>query len=117
VLANVTVNESRTRDAAMQGYMNATELADHLVSKGVPFRTAHETVGRIVLFAIEQGKELHELSLDRLKEFSAEIDDNVFAALAPDATLASKNVIGGTSPARVKEALAAANAYLTDNGR
>ena len=113
VLANATVNEDRTRDAATKGYLNATELADYLVKKGVPFRTAHETVGNAVLYAIGEGTELHELRLEQLQEFSPAIEGDVAGALTLDATLAAKNAVGGTSPARVAEALAAAKEYLT----
>lgn len=112
VVENAVVNEECTRDAATKGYLNATELADYLVKKGIPFRTAHEAVGRAVLFAIDEGKELNELSVDELKQFAAEITDDVADALSLDATLAAKSAIGGTSPARVNEALKAARAYL-----
>jgi argininosuccinate lyase len=69
VLDNTAVNKDRTRDAATRGYLNATELADYLVRKGVPFRTAHETVGRVVLDAIDKGRELHEMTIDELRRF------------------------------------------------
>jgi argininosuccinate lyase len=112
ILDNATVNADTTRDAATKGYLNATELADYLVKKGVPFRSAHETVGRAVLHAIEQGKELHELAIGSLKEFASEIDEDVFEALSPEASLASKSTIGGTSRARVAGALEAAHNCL-----
>ncbi len=112
VLENATLNEDRTRDAATKGYLNATELADYLVKKGVPFRTAHETVGNAVLYAIGEGKELNELRLEQLQEFSPAIDNDVAEALSLDMTLAAKDVVGGTSPVRVAEALAAAKDYL-----
>lgn len=112
VLDNLTVNEARAREAATKGYLNATELADYLVKKGVPFRTAHETVGRAVLFAIGQGKELYELGIETLREFSPEIDEDVVGALSLDATLSAKSTVGGTSPDRVRAALAAAKKYL-----
>jgi argininosuccinate lyase len=105
VLNNITLNEEKTREAATRGYLNATELADYLVKKAVPFRTAHDAVGRAVLFGIESGRELHELSLAELREFSPKIDKDVFKELALDQTLASKNAVGGTSPKRVAEAL------------
>ena len=108
VLNNVYLNEKTTLAAATKGYLNATELADYLVKKGVPFRTAHDTVGQAVLFGLEHGKELHELSLDELRQFSDKIDLDVFDALDLKQTLASKNQTGGTSPERVYEALAAA---------
>ncbi len=113
VLENATLNEDRTREAATKGYLNATELADYLVKKGVPFRTAHETVGNAVLYAIEQGVELDELRLEQLQAFSPIIDEGVMDALSLDKALVAKNTIGGTSPARVAEALAAAKESLT----
>ncbi|HEY2866954.1 MAG TPA: argininosuccinate lyase [Pyrinomonadaceae bacterium] len=112
VLDNLRVNEDRTRAAAAHGYLNATELADYLVKKGVPFREAHDAVGHAVLFAIEQGKELNELDLVDLRRFSKKIDRDVFDALDLDNALAAKNVIGGTSPARVRRAIKAARKYL-----
>ena len=108
VLNNIYLNEKTTLAAAAKGYLNATELADYLVKKGVPFRTAHDTVGRAVLFGLEQGKELHELGLEELRQFSDKIDLDVFEALDLKQTLSSKNQIGGTSPERVYEALAVA---------
>jgi argininosuccinate lyase len=105
VLNNVTVNEEKTKEAATRGFLNATELADYLVKKGVPFRTAHEAGGRAVLYAIDQEKELNELSLDELRKLSPKIEKDVFKALSLEQTLASKNAIGGTSPKRVAEAL------------
>ena len=115
VIGNLVVNEDLARDAATHGYLNATELADYLVNKGVPFRTAHETVGKAVLFAIDENKELGELSLDELRQFSNEIDDDVFEALSLEATLASKSAIGGTSPNRLAESLETARQQLTAN--
>jgi len=105
VLENITVNEEKTSDAASRGYLNATELADYLVKKGVPFRIAHEQVGKAVLFGIEHDKELHELSLAELRRFSPKADRDVFAALSLERTLSTKNAIGGTSPKRVAAAL------------
>ncbi|HYJ85594.1 MAG TPA: argininosuccinate lyase [Pyrinomonadaceae bacterium] len=112
VLRNVSLNEARMRDAASKGLMNATELADYLVRMGVPFREAHETVGRIVVRALEQGVELQELSLDDLRSISGLIDGDVFDALSLEKTLETKAQIGGTSPGRVAEALAAARKSL-----
>jgi len=112
VLRNIQVNETRTRIAASTGYMNATELADYLVRKGIPFREAHETVGRLVIHAIELGVELQDLPLDELRSFSPLIEGDVFDALSLDHTLATKSQIGGTSPASVAQALADARADL-----
>jgi argininosuccinate lyase len=92
--------------------MNATELADYLVRKGMPFREAHETVGRIVVNAIERGVELQELSLAELRSLSSLIEDDIFAALSLEQTMGTKSQIGGTSPERVREALAEARKSL-----
>lgn len=112
VVENVVVNEGATMDASTSGYLNATDLADYLVRKGVAFRTAHEAVGRAVLYAIDEGKELNELSVNELRKFASEVDDDVNEALDISASLASKAAIGGTSPERVAEALRAAREYL-----
>jgi len=112
VLRNMRLREDRARDAAARGYMNATELADYLARKGIPFREAHDAVGRVVLRAVDRGVELHELALDELREFSPLIEEDVYEALSLEQTLLTKSQTGGTSPARVAEALAAARAAL-----
>jgi len=108
VLGNITVNKERAHAAASRGYMNATELADYLVRKGLPFREAHELVGRIVTRAIEFGKELEEMSLDQLYLLSGLIKEDVYEALSLDQTLNSKSQIGGTAREVVNAALLAA---------
>jgi argininosuccinate lyase len=105
VLRNVRVNSQRTRQAASRGYLNATELADYLVRKGMEFRRAHELVGRIVNYAIDSGKALEEISLDEYHKFSPLFADDLYQVLSLDSSLASKSAIGGTSPERVSEAL------------
>ena len=105
VLRNIRINRERTLEAASHGYLNATELADYLVRKGMAFREAHETVGRIVVHAIERGLELNKVALDDLKSFSSLIDQDVFDSLSLEQTLATKSQIGGTSPERVAEEL------------
>ena len=112
VLRNIRLREERTREAAARGYMNATELADYLARKGVPFREAHESVGRIVLHAIARGEELHELPLAEFAAFAPQVEADVYDALSLAETLATKSQAGGTSPARVREAIAAARASL-----
>ena len=112
VLRNVEVNEERMRNAASQGLMNATELADYLVRKGVPFREAHETAGRAVRLAIEQGVELQELPLENLQSISNLVGADIADALSLESTLKTKSQTGGTSPERVRLALAAARRNL-----
>lgn len=112
VLRNIRLNERRARDAALRGYMNATELADYLARKGMPFREAHELVGRITLHAIKEDCELNELALEDLQKFSPLIDEDVYVALALKSVLQTKAQTGGTSPERVAEALKEARASL-----
>src|SRR5687767_7152687 len=108
VLRNIKINEARAREAASHGYMNATELADYLVGKGMPFRQAHETVGQIVVHAIQRRVELQELPFEELRAMSTLIDSDVFSVLSVDQTLGSKSQVGGTAPLKVSEALRAA---------
>jgi argininosuccinate lyase len=113
VLGNIRLNQERMREAASRGYLNATELADYLVRKGMPFREAHETVGRVVMQAIERGVELNDLSLNDLKSFSSLIDLDVFDALSLEQTLATKSQLGGTAPDQVEAALLRARTLLS----
>ncbi len=115
VLRNVRLREGRAREAASVGYMNATEMADYLARRGLPFREAHEAVGRMVLHALGKGLELHELELEELREFSPLVGEDVYDALSLEQTLATKAQTGGASPERVHEALVAARAGLTDD--
>lgn len=112
VLRNVRVNRTRALHASTHGYLNATELADYLARKGLPFREAHETVGRVVRHAIERGCELEELPFEELKSFHPLIETDVFAALSVNNTLATKSQIGGTSPERVAAELESARTRL-----
>ena len=114
VLRNISVNKERALAASATGYMNATELADYLVRKGMPFRDAHETVGKIVLRAIDLDQELADLSLPELQAFSPLITEDVHVALSLDQTLRSKSQTGGTSPASVADALEQAREYLKE---
>jgi argininosuccinate lyase len=115
VLRNTRVREELARERATRGYMNATELADYLARKGMPFREAHDAVGRLVLRAIERGVELQDLALDEMQTFSPLIEADVYEALSLAQTLATKSQTGGTSPERVAEALVAARASLEDS--
>jgi argininosuccinate lyase len=100
VLKNVGVDKERARAAASSGYMNATELADYLVRKGMPFREAHEVVGKIVMRAIDAGKELEEMDL-------SEFGEDVYQVLTLESTLEAKNQIGGTAREVVDKQLTA----------
>ncbi len=94
--------------AAKQGYSTATDLADYLVKKGLPFRDAHEVVGKSVASAISKGKDLSELSLTELQSFSKLITDDVFKVLTLEGSVNARNHIGGTAPQQVLAAIKAA---------
>ena len=96
------------RRAALEGHATATDLADYLVKKGLPFREAHEAVAQAVKFADGRGCDLADLKLEELQQFSSLIDKDVFAALTLEGSLKARSHIGGTAPARVKAAIAKA---------
>jgi len=110
VLKNLAVNRERASGAASSGYMNATELADYLVRKGMPFRDAHEMVGKIVTRAIEAGKELEEMDL-------SEFGEDVYEALTVERTLGAKSQIGGTARELVEKQLTADRTDLETDQR
>ena len=112
VMSNIDVNKDKAQTAATSGYMNATELADYLVRKGMPFREAHEVVGQLVRRAIELGKELDQLPISELRAFSTLFTEDVHVALSIDQTLKSKSQAGGTAPEQVAASLERARQSL-----
>ncbi len=105
VLGNIKLNGARMREAASTGFLNATDLADYLVRKGLEFRKAHEIIGKAVSYAIENQLTLEEVSLEKYRELSPLFDEDLYTSLSLDASLAGKAAEGGTSPDRVREAL------------
>jgi argininosuccinate lyase len=89
----------------MKGYLNATDLADYLAARGVPFRTAHHIAGAAVAFALEGRRELDELSLSELKGFSPVIEQDIFDALTPGRMIDRRISYGGTATENVKKAI------------
>ena len=106
VADGLKVNRSRTLAAAQQGYANATELADYLVGKDIPFREAHHIVGEVVLAAIDKGVPLEDLTLTQLQSFSDKIEQDVYQHLSIESTLNKREALGGTSKSQVEKALA-----------
>jgi argininosuccinate lyase len=102
----------RMRRAAGEDFATATDLADYLVGKGLPFRQAHEVVGRVVRHAVETGQTLETLALDELRRFSPLIGADVREAISVDASLRARAVVGGTAPDAVRAALAQARRLL-----
>lgn len=93
------------REAALRGFSTATDLADYLVGKGLPFRDCHEIVGLAVRYGVENGKDLAQMSLNELQQFSTEITDDVFEVLTLEGSVNARNHIGGTAPAQVRAAV------------
>ena len=106
MLGSLTLREDRIAQALRGGYLSATDLADYLVQQGVPFRTAHEQVGRLVRYAEFQGKELWELTLEEIQRFASQAGPEVFEWLAIENVVARRASPGGTAPVRVEAALA-----------
>ena len=113
MLSGLTVNAPAMRRAAAEGYATATDLADYLVKKGLAFREAHEAVARAVRFAVDQGKDLAELSLEDLQRFCTLIGQDVYGVLTLEGSLAGRNHLGGTAPAQVRAAVVRARAELS----
>lgn len=108
----IKVNAARTLEAAKQGYSNATELADYLVAKGIPFREAHHIVGVAVVAAIGKSVALEELSLAELQQFSPLIEQDVYPILTIESCLEKRCALGGVSPKQVAHALQQAQARV-----
>ncbi|TXL66988.1 argininosuccinate lyase [Zeimonas arvi] len=103
----IAVRADRMRQAAAEGFSTATDLADYLVRKGLPFRDAHEAVARAVRAASDRGVDLSELSLDELRAFSPLVGADVFEALTLEGSVNARNHPGGTAPGQVRQAIAA----------
>ncbi|NLR76548.1 argininosuccinate lyase [Leeia aquatica] len=112
MMRGVVVKPEAMRAAVLQGFATATDLADYLVKRGLPFRDAHEAVALAVRHAEKQGCDLADLSLPVLQSFSALIDDTVYQVLTPEGALASRNHIGGTAPQQVRLAIGRARQRL-----
>jgi len=112
VLRNIEFDAERARRGAASDYTNATDLADYLVRRNVEFRKAHEIVGRLVVYAIQQQKELGELTLAEYRRFSPLFDEDLFTAISLESSLAGKRQIGGTAPEQVEQELQQAKALL-----
>jgi len=108
----IICNRDAMYSAAKQGYATATDLADYLVMKGLPFRDAHAVVGKSVAYGIEQGKDLADLSLQEIQNFSTLITDDVFDVLTLEGSVNARKHLGGTAPEQVLAAVASARAVL-----
>jgi argininosuccinate lyase len=113
MIRTMKVKKDNMRQAVARDFSNATDLADYLVGKGLPFRQAHEVVGKSVLYCIEQGKYLLDLSLDEYKQFSELFEADIYTALDPENVVNARNVLGGTAKNQVEIQVANAAVSLT----
>src|SRR6478672_7082764 len=102
----ITVKPEAMRAAALQGYATATDLADYLVKKGLPFRDAHEAVAHAVRACVDRGNDLSDLSLTELRGFSSLVEEDIFQVLTLEGSVAARDHVGGTAPAQVRDAIA-----------
>jgi argininosuccinate lyase len=112
MMGAITVNKDAMRAAAAHGYATATDLADYLVKKGMPFREAHESVSRAVRHAASKGLDLSGLSVDELRHFSALIERDALESLTLEGSLAARDHPGGTAPKQVRRAIGKARRAL-----
>jgi argininosuccinate lyase len=108
----ISCRKEAMRQAAMQGFATATDLADYLVRKGIAFRDAHEVVGKAVAFGVSQSRDLSEMTLQELQQFSTEIDEDVFEILTLEGSVSARKHIGGTAPEQVRAAIVRARDRL-----
>ncbi|MEN0020250.1 MAG: argininosuccinate lyase [Planctomycetota bacterium] len=116
VVTGLSFDRNRCRDATLDGFTDATELADYLVERGVPFRDAHHQVGSLVRLAIEHNKRLEDLTIEAIREHAPEAGPDVFDRLTPESAVARRDVLGGTAPSRVATAIDRAHARLVKSG-
>lgn len=116
MIATMKVNKERMREAVNQDFSNATDIADFLANKGLPFRQAHEVIGKTVLYCIQNGKYLLDLTLEEFKQFSPLFDDSIYQVLQPESVVNARNVYGGTASQQVAAAIERAERKL-ESGR
>ena len=104
----IETKKDSMRKAAKQGFSTATDLADYLVRKNMPFRDAHEVVGSAVAYGVSAGKDLSEMTLEELQKFSSIISSDVFDVLTLEGSVSARNHLGGTAPKQVKARVQAA---------
>ena len=103
MISTMQVRDSVMKKAAGGGFTNATDLADYLVNKGVPFREAHAVVGKIVWYCVEQGKDLEGILLEEYRQFSPVIETDVYDFISTDRCVEARSIFGGPAPATVQE--------------
>jgi argininosuccinate lyase len=115
MIAEMAVNPERMRIAAARGFSTATDIADYLVRRGLPFRNAHEVVGKTVRYCIDNGKDIPELTLEEFQQFSPVIDVDIFDHVTLEASVNARKATGGTARSAVEKELALAHRTLQES--
>jgi argininosuccinate lyase len=114
MVETMKVNRQRMREAVNRDFSNATDIADYLVRKGLPFRQAHEVIGKTVLYCLQNGKFLLDLTLDEYRSFSPLFDEDIYEVLQPERVVDARDVYGGTAANRVRDAVERAERRLSE---
>ena len=112
MITTMIVKKEAMYKAAQGGFTNATDIADYLVKKGLPFRSAHEIIGKMVLYCINHGKAIEELSMDELEEFSDKIEADIYDEISLEKCVSGRSLKGGPAADSVREAIASGHARL-----
>ena len=112
MLKSTTFNKDKMRKSATGGFTNATDAADYLVNKGVPFRDAHGIIGQLVLYAIDQNKDLDDLTIAEFKAISEVFDDDIYDAINVETCVNKRNTIGAPGIPAMKQVIALNEKYL-----
>jgi len=115
LISNARFDKKRLQEATVDGFTTATDLADYLVTRGVPFRKAHEITGKLVGICLESGRALTDLTLDEMLRHSEHFGQDVHEVLSVQSSVKRRDVPGGTAPERVKEAMEEARVFLDQN--
>jgi argininosuccinate lyase len=112
MISSMKINKESMYSAAQEGFTNATDIADYLVKKGLPFRTAHEIIGRMVLYCIDKNRQIQDLSLEELKDFSEKFEEDIYAEISLEKCVSGRNIPGGPSRERVMDSIENGKRFL-----
>ena len=112
MISTMKLNKERMAESAMMGFTNATDAADYLVKKGVPFRDAHGIIGRLVLYCIDKNKSIEDLSIEQLKEFSPAFEEDLYDAVSLRTCVEKRLTLGAPGQAMMREVIAREKEWL-----
>lgn len=115
MLSTMKVNKDKMLNAVKEGFLNATDVADYLVKKGIPFRDAHESAGALVAYALQNQKTLEDLTLQEYKEVNPVFDQDIFEEITPQKSLNSRKIIGGPAPEIMKKVISMNEEWVKEN--